>query len=135
MHVYTSRFRIQRQFWHFWKIALPWPLTMWPLVAACVAGFIQLQFLFTPVYSRFLPFPLNLALLLGSCVLIYKLGDRPQVHGLPLAVWLQLQLDYWFREPRTMVQELEPFDEPRRFRIGPISVWSPKGSRWTDAIR
>jgi hypothetical protein len=122
MHVFTSRFRIQRQFWHFANVTLPFPLTVWPFVIAFLAFFVQLQFVLR-FYTMVLPFPLNVSLMAGVAIGVYKLADRPQVAGMPLMTWLQLNLT-WLFEPRVMVGELERVTERGRVRER-LSCWSP----------
>ena len=124
MQVFTSKFRIQRQFWHFMNLVLPFPLTVWPFVVAFLAFFLQLQFVLR-FYTMVLPFPLNVSLMAGVAIGIYKLLDRPQVAGMPLTTWLQLNLT-WLVEPKVMVDELAGAKEAagRRDRL---RCWSPRG--------
>lgn len=126
MQVYSTKFRIQRQFWHFMNLVLPFPLTVWPFVVAFLAFFVQLQFLLR-FYTLALPFPLNVSLMAGVAIGVYKLLDRPQVAGMPLVTWLQLNLT-WLLEPKVMVGELVRAPEPAGWRER-FGCWSPKGRR------
>lgn len=124
LEVYTSRFRVQRQIWHIWEWVSPWPIPIWPGVGAVAALFIQLQFGLLRVWTEFLPFPLNLAMLVGIAVAVYKLLDQPMVEGRALHVWIRSQLRFWLFEPRLMMGELDRVREPRRWRDA-LSCWSP----------
>lgn len=112
MVVHTTRFRIQRQFWHFLNLVLPFPLTVWPFVVAFVVFFFQLNVLLR-LYTEVLPFPINVSLMVGVSVGVYKLLDKPQIGGLPLPIWLQLHATYWLFEPRVMVDELDRAQESK----------------------
>lgn len=122
MQVYSSKFRLQRQFWHFANLVLPFPLSVWPFVGAFLAFFVQLQLLLG-FYTEVLRFPLNISLMAGAAIGVYKLLDRPQVAGLPLTTWLQLHLT-WVLEPKVMVDELVGAREQASWRER-LGCWSP----------
>jgi hypothetical protein len=112
LEVYTSRFRVQRQIWHIWEWVSPWPIPIWPGVAAVAAVFVQLQFGLLKLWTAILPFPLNLAALFGIAAAVYKLLNQPMVEGRPLQVWLRTQFRYGLLEPRFMVGELDRVKDP-----------------------
>ncbi|MBO0708970.1 MAG: hypothetical protein J2P44_11465 [Candidatus Dormibacteraeota bacterium] len=126
LEVYTSRFRVQRQIWHIWEWVSPWPIPIWPGVGAMAAVFVQLQFGLMRLWTAILPFPLNLAMLLGIAVAVYKLLNQPMVEGRSLYAWLRAQLRYWLFEPRLMLGELERVREDGDWR-DELSSWSPRG--------
>lgn len=123
LEVWTDLFRVQRRIWHVWEWVTPWPVPLLPGVGAVVACFVQLQFGLQGLYTRLLPFPLNVAMLIGVAAAVYMLLDRPTVEGRPLTTWLRSQFRFYLKEPPHLDGWGRKLDMPTRRQVR-LAAWS-----------